>query len=80
MIITHEIINNTFCELIYIPNKNVLSEEGFVALANWSERQEWWQEFASHNNINSDWRNSSMGDPHLFALTLFRFIIHLRGY
>ncbi|MFZ2948546.1 MAG: hypothetical protein WA003_03575 [Desulfuromonadaceae bacterium] len=74
MAITREIINNTFCEVISLPNGNVLSKEGFVVLADWSEQQEWWHEFAKLNNMEHDWRSTPMGDPYQFALTLFRFI------
>lgn len=78
MLITLEVINTTFCELIPVPVNNVLTKDGFNVLADWSEQQEWWQEFAKINGIGLDWRNSHMGDPYLFALTLFRFIKQMR--
>jgi len=78
MIITRDVINNYFNALIPLPNKNVLSKEGFEALADWSEQQMWWQEFARYNYLKANWRSSYMGDPHQFAISLFRFIIHIK--
>ena len=74
MAITREDINNAFCRHISVPHGNVLTEEGFMALADWSEQQEWWKDFARVNMLGFDWRTSPMGNPNLFVLTLFRFI------
>ncbi|MFZ2948144.1 MAG: hypothetical protein WA003_01550 [Desulfuromonadaceae bacterium] len=80
MVITRNVINEFFCEFISSPDTNVLSYKGFVALADWSEQQDWWQDFAKLHRIDTGWRSSHMGDPYLYALALFRFINHLRGY
>jgi len=77
MAITRDVINDFLCDLIAIPGRNVLSNEGFVLLADWSERQDWWQDFSKVHCMGADWRNSHMGDPYLFALTLFRFLLPL---
>ncbi len=45
MAVTQGVINNTFCKLIPYPNGNIFTEKGFEVLANWSEQQEWWNEF-----------------------------------
>jgi len=74
MSITQEDINNTLCKMIPIPNGNVLSTEGFEVLAEWSEKQEWWNEFVELNSLGHYWRRSYKSDPYWFALTLFRFI------
>lgn len=74
MVITRDLINDYFCALTSVPNGNVLSEEGFIALADWSEQQDWWLDFAGFHCLNAEWRLSNMGDPYKFALTLFRFI------
>jgi len=80
MLITRNVINEFICELISSPDINVLSNEGFVVLADWSEQQDWWQDFAKLHRIEKGWRSSYMGDPYQFALALFWFINHLRGY
>jgi len=76
MIISREVINDTFHELIPYRNGNVLSIEGFELLVGWSEQQEWWHEFASLNQLSHNWRTSYLGDPYVFALILFRFVVH----
>ena len=74
MSITQEDINNTLCRMIPILNGNVFSIEGFEVLAEWSEQQEWWNEFVQLNKLGHYWRSSYKSDPYWFALTLFRFI------
>ena len=74
MSITQEDINNTLCKIIPIPNGNVFSTEGFEVLADWSEKQEWWNEFIDLNSLGHYWRRSYKSDPYWFALALFRFI------
>ncbi len=77
MIITRDVINNYFNALFPLPNGNALTKEGFAALADWSEHQAWWQDFVKLHCLKTEWRTSDMGDPHQFALTLFRFIIRI---
>ena len=74
MSITQEDINNTLCKMIPIPNGNVFSIEGFEVLAEWSEKQEWWNEFVKLNSLGHYWRRSYKSDPYWFALTLFRYV------
>lgn len=74
MTITHDVINDYFSGLIPLSNGNALSQEGFTALADWSEQQDWWKEFAELHHLEAGWRASYMGDPNYFGLTLFRFI------
>ena len=51
MFISQEVINNTFCKMVPIPNGNVFSNEGFEVLAEWSEKQKWWHEFVELNSL-----------------------------
>lgn len=74
MSVTQEDINNTLCKMIPILNGNVFSIEGFEVLAEWSEKQEWWNEFVELNSLGHYWRSSYKSDPYWFALTLFLFI------
>jgi hypothetical protein len=74
MVITREVINDYFCRLISPPSGNVMSQEGFKVLADWSEQQEWWPGFAMRFGLGVNWRSSGMGDPYNFALTLFRVL------
>lgn len=75
MAITRNVINNFYCDLIAPPDQNILTNDGFVFLADWSEQQDWWQKFAFMHCLGAGWRNSHMGDPYLFALTLYRFLL-----
>ena len=75
MMITREVINYTLCKLIPCPNGDVLSVEGFESLVGWSEQQEWWREFVWLNNLGHNWRTSYLGDPYVFALILYRFLV-----
>jgi len=77
--ITHNLINRYFSSLVSVPDGNVFSDKGFMALADWSERQEWWPRFALSHSLKRDWRISLMGDPYLFSLSLFRYFIHQYG-
>jgi hypothetical protein len=72
--ITHNRINEYFRALGALPGATVFSEQGFFALAYWSERQHWWPDFATTYSLRSGWRSSAMGDSHLFALNLFAFL------
>lgn len=80
MLVTRDVINNFF-KSISPSNEDVFSKDGFIALADWSEQQQWWPYFRCLYHIEDNWRTSSMGDPYVFALTLFRFsYAHLRDY
>lgn len=79
MVITRDVINQYFSALISLPDGNILSKEGVTALADWSERQEWWRDFAVLHCLDANWRTSYMGDPYMFSLELFRFLRE-RGY
>jgi hypothetical protein len=79
MAITREDINKYFSVAISLPGGSILSEEGFLALAEWSERQGWWSDFVEFHRLGTDWRASSMGDPYNFAISLFSFL-RQRGY
>jgi len=46
MAITRDDINDFFCDLIASPGQNILSNNGFDLLADWSEQQDWWQDFS----------------------------------
>jgi hypothetical protein len=72
--ITLQMINDFFSQLIEMPDRNMFSPAGFAALADWSERQQWWGEYAARNSLVGDWRSTPMGDSHLFALNLYRFL------
>lgn len=74
MAISRDAVNRYFGALVALPDGNVLSKEGFLVLADWSEQQEWWWDFALLHALAEDWRTTSMGDPNNFALTLFRFL------
>ena len=78
MLITRDVINEYFITLMSSSDKNILSKDGFIALADWSEQQKWWHDFAKSHSLGTNWRDSSMGDPYIFSVALFRFIIHLR--
>jgi len=77
MAITRDDINDFFCHLIASPGRNILSNDGFALLADWSEQQDWWHDFSIMHCLRDDWRNSKMGDPYLFALTLYKFLLSL---
>jgi hypothetical protein len=79
MTITRDAINQYFSDMISLPSGNILSNDGFVALADWSERQVWWNDFVKLHHIGTDWRTSTMGDPYVFSVALFRFL-HQRGH
>jgi hypothetical protein len=72
--ITHNRIDAYFTMLVALPGATVFSQSGFCALADWSERQHWWPDFAETYSLGSGWRSSAMGDGHLFALNLFAFL------
>jgi len=75
MLISKEVINDTLCKLIPHPIGNALGVEGFEFLVGWSEQQEWWHEFVSFNHLDHHWRMSYLGDPYVFALILYRFLV-----
>ena len=72
--ITHDLINDYFSQFKGLPDRNVFSPEGFADLAEWSERQPWWDEFAVRNSLGADWRSTPRGDSNLFVLNLYRFL------
>lgn len=72
--ITHNRINAYFRTFVALPGASVFSERGFSVLAGWSERQQWWPDFVKTYSLCPGWRSSSMGDSHLFALSLFAFL------
>jgi len=72
--ITYDCIIGYFSRLTRLPERNIFSPAGFAALAEWSERQPWWNEFAMRNSLRADWRSTHMGDSYLFALNLYRFL------
>jgi hypothetical protein len=72
--ITFNRINGFFNQLTELPARNIFSPVGFAALAEWSERQPWWVEFAASNSLRDDWRSTAMGDCHLFAIHLYSFL------
>lgn len=71
MVITREVINDYFSALIPLPSGNVFSKEGFIALADWSEQQEWWHVFSVRLHLGTDWRTFFIGDPYNFIFMLF---------
>lgn len=73
MVVTQGVINDIFGKLIPYPNGNIFTEKGFEVLANWSEQQEWWNEFARQNGLGQKWRTYS-GDRYVFVFLLFRFV------
>jgi len=73
ILITHDLINDYFNQFKGLPDRNVFSE-GFADLAEWSERQPWWDEFAVRNSLGADWRSTPRGDINLFVLNLYRFL------
>jgi hypothetical protein len=75
MKITREVINDTLCKHIPYSNGNVLSIKGLELLVGWSEQQTWWHEFARQYHLGHNWRKSYLGDPNVFALNLFRFLV-----
>ncbi len=76
MNINQDIINMYFKNHVTAPNGNVLSKEGFEILANWCERQWWWERFARYNDLKSDWRESDyMSDPYVFAITVYNLLV-----
>ncbi|MBJ6725468.1 hypothetical protein [Geomesophilobacter sediminis] len=72
--ITHDRINDYFGSRLTIPGGTVFADPGFTALADWSERQAWWPDFAEVHALHPGWRSTSMGDTHLFAVNLFAFL------
>jgi hypothetical protein len=72
--ITFNRINGFFNHLTELQDRNIFSPTGFAALAEWSERQPWWVEFAASNSLRDDWRSTAMGDCHLFAINLYSFL------
>lgn len=79
MSITRDSINNYLDSLVPLPNGNALTDSGFIALVEWSERQPWWKGFAVKHNLNTGWQTTIMGDPYQFALVLYRFLREVRG-
>jgi len=76
MIITYDIVNNYFKKCLSVPDVNFLSVEGFTILADWCERQSWWETFVCLHEFKTNWRVAdSRNDPYLFALTVFRFLV-----
>ena len=78
MLITQEIINNTLCNIISMPNGNIFTIDGFEMLAEWSERQEWWKEFVELIKLGPHWRSAYKSDPYWFAIMLFHFVSNSR--
>jgi hypothetical protein len=77
MTISHDIVNNYFQKEIAVPGGTFFSKEGFVLLADWCEQQGWWDSFVLLNDLKSDWRTSDyMCDPHVFALSVFEFLVN----
>lgn len=74
MIITRDVINHFFGAVLSPPCGNILSKEGVTALADWSEQQGWWRDFAKLHCLDPDWRTSFKGDPYWFSMELFRFL------
>ncbi|GFO58136.1 hypothetical protein GMST_04610 [Geomonas silvestris] len=72
MQITRPVIDQFFQELTSLTDLNVLSPDGFRALADWCERQEFWRDFARKHRLVDGWRATPMGDPNAFALAVFR--------
>ena len=72
--ITLHMINDFLSQFIEMPDPNIFSPAGFAALAEWSERQPWWGEYTVCNSLRGDWRSTPMGNSHLFALNLYRFL------
>jgi hypothetical protein len=72
--ITLSRINGFFNQLTELPNQNALSPAGCEVLAEWGERQPWWDSFAVHHRLGGDWRSTPMGDSYLFVLNLYRFL------
>ncbi|MBJ6725082.1 hypothetical protein [Geomesophilobacter sediminis] len=72
--ITHESIDTFFKKHVTIPGGTVLSQDGFTALADWSERQTWWRDFSEAHSLSPEWRSTVNGDSHLFAVNLFAFL------
>jgi hypothetical protein len=72
--ITLSSINGYFNKFIELPDQNVFSPTGVVALAEWSEQQSWWSEFAVSNSLRDDLQSTSMGERNLFVLNLYSFL------
>ena len=72
--ITYDCINCYFNQFTELSDRNIFSQAGFATLAEWSERQPWWGDFALRNSLRADWRSTPMGDSHLFVLNLYRFL------
>lgn len=72
--ITHDRINAYFRSTVPLPGATPFSPQAFQVLADWSERQQWWPEFARTHQLFPDWRSSAMGDSHLFAISLYAFL------
>ncbi len=75
MAVTQGDINDTLCKLIPYPNGDVFTVKGFEVLANWSEQQEWWNEFARQNGLRQDWHALYSGDRYIFVFLIFRFVM-----
>jgi hypothetical protein len=71
---TYDLINGYFGRYTECPDQNVFTPAGFVALAEWGERQPWWGRFAGLYHLEGDWRSTAMGDSHLFAINLYAFL------
>src|SRR5262249_39380132 len=74
ILITHDLINDYFNQFKGLPDRNIFSPEGFATLAEWSERQPWWNEFAVRNSLGADWRSTPGGGINLFVFNLYRFL------
>lgn len=72
--ITYDCIVGYFSQLTRLQDRDIFSPAGFAALAEWSERQPWWDSFAVHHRLGVDWRSTPMGDNYLFVLNLYRFL------
>ena len=72
--ITFDRINGYFNRFTELPNGNVFSPAGFAALAEWSQRQPWWEYFAVLHHLEGNWRSTAMGDSNLFAINLYAFL------
>jgi hypothetical protein len=80
MTTTHDIVNDYFQNKISVPGGTLFSKEGFVMLADWCEQQWWWDSFVLLNDLKPGWRTSDyMSDPHVFALSVFDFLVSGAG-
>ncbi len=74
MAVTQGDINDTLCKLIPYSNGDVFTVKGFEVLVNWSEQQEWWNEFVMLNGLGQNWRTSFLVDRYVIIFLLFRFV------